>query len=108
MPCTGCADRGNTRGRELIAEYLLIQRIFPREARTVAWACGLVLGAIGVAAAGMYALPGYAWLMNTLAGLGTGVSTVVTRPGTSTEFAYLQRLEATFPDATWRTETSAE
>ena len=61
----------------------------------------LVLGAIGIAAAGFYALPGYAWLANTLAGLGTGIAPVVTRPGTSTEFAYLQCLEATFPDAIW-------
>lgn len=61
----------------------------------------LVLGAIGAAAASTYLLPGAAWLLNTLAGLGTGVSTVVTRPGVSTEFAYLQRLQVAFPDATW-------
>jgi hypothetical protein len=66
----------------------------------------LVLGAIGAAAAGTFLLPEANWLLTTLAGLGMGVSTVVARPGVSTEFAYLQQLQCAFPDATWRTGTS--
>ncbi len=61
----------------------------------------LVLGAIGVAAAGVYVLPVAAWLLTTLAGLGIGVATVVTRPEASSEFAYLQALRTSF-GADWQ------
>ena len=39
---TDRANRGNAHGRELIGEHprsLLMQRIFPRDARTVGWDC---------------------------------------------------------------------
>ncbi len=65
-----------------------------------------VLGGLGAAAAGVYALPLYAWLFTALSGLGIGVATVVTRTGVSTEFAYLQHLQSTFPGATWPSTTS--
>lgn len=60
----------------------------------------LVLGGLGAAAAGAYLLPVYAWLFTALSGLGIGAATAVTRAGVSTEFAYLQQLQSTFPGAT--------
>jgi hypothetical protein len=66
-----------------------------------------VLGGAGVAAAGVYALPVYGWLFTVLSGLGIGGATAVTRTGVSTEFAYLQHLKSTFPDATWPSATPA-
>lgn len=62
-----------------------------------------VFAGIGTAAAGAYALPHYDWLSGTLSGLGINVATAITRPGVSTEFAYLQHLRSTFPEASWPT-----
>lgn len=39
----------------------------------------------------------YAWLFTALSGLSVGAATVVTRTVISTEFAYLQHLQSTFP-----------
>lgn len=58
---------------------------------------------IGAAAAGAYAPTHYNWLFNALSSLGISVSTVVTRAGVSTEFAYLQHLRSTFPGTPWPT-----
>jgi hypothetical protein len=58
-----------------------------------------VLAGIGAAAAGVYALPAYAWLLTALSSLSIGVSTVVTRDGGSNEVAYLQYLRSTFTTA---------
>jgi hypothetical protein len=60
-----------------------------------------VLGGLGTAAAGAYLLPLYGWLFTALSGLGIGAATAVTRPGVSTEYAYLQHLQSIFPGATW-------
>lgn len=61
----------------------------------------LVLGAFGAAAASTVVPPLYAALFLALSALGIGASTTVTRPGVSTQYSYLQHLQATFPDATW-------
>ena len=66
-----------------------------------------VFAGIGAAAAGAYTLPHYDWLFATLSGLGVNVATAVTRPGVATEFAYLQHLRSTFPDASWPTAMAA-
>ncbi len=66
-----------------------------------------VLGGVGAAATGAYLLPLYAWLFTALSGLGIGAATAVTRSGVSTEFAYLQHLQSTFPDAAWPSATPA-
>lgn len=60
-----------------------------------------VLGAFGAAAAGTDVPPLYTALLMALSGLGISVATTVTRPGVSTEFAYLQHLQAALPDAAW-------
>jgi hypothetical protein len=65
------------------------------------------LGGLGAAAIAHYELPTYDWLLTVLSGLGISVATVVTRPGVSTEFAYLQHLRSTFPSAPWPTATPA-
>lgn len=57
---------------------------------------------VGIDAAGAGTLaPHYSWVFNALSSLGISVATVVTRPGVSTEFAYLQHLRATFPETAW-------
>jgi hypothetical protein len=61
------------------------------------------LAGLGAAAAGKYALPTDDWLFAALSGLGISVATVVTRTGVSTEFAYLQHLRSTLPNASWPT-----
>jgi hypothetical protein len=63
-------------------------------------------GGMGAAAAGAYALPHYGWLLTALSSLGISVATVLTRPGVSTDFAYLQHLRSTFPTAPWPTATA--
>lgn len=59
------------------------------------------LGGLGLAGAAASAGP-LGWLFTALSGLGIGISTVVTRPSVSTEFAYLQHLQSAFPGAAWR------
>lgn len=60
-----------------------------------------VLGGLGVAAAATAVPPLYAALFMTLSSLGVGVTTTLTRPGVSTEYNYLQHLQAILPDTTW-------
>jgi len=56
---------------------------------------------MGAAAAGVYASPEYGWLFSTLSSLGISIATVITRPGVSTDLAYLQHLRSTFPSTPW-------
>ncbi len=61
----------------------------------------LVLGGLGAAAGSVAVPPMFAALLVALSGLGIGAATVVTRPGVSNEFAYLQHLQSKFPGASW-------
>ena len=65
----------------------------------------LVLGGLGAAAGSVAVPPLFAALLVALSALGLGAATVVTRPGVSKEYAYLQHLQSSFPDATWLSAT---
>lgn len=60
-----------------------------------------VLGGLSAAVASTAVPPIYTALLAALSGLGVSVGTTITRQGTSTEYTYLQHLQAAFPDATW-------
>jgi hypothetical protein len=60
----------------------------------------LVLGAFGAASASAFVPPVFAALLMALSALGIGAAPTVTRAGVTSEFAYLQQLQAVFPDAT--------
>ena len=57
----------------------------------------LVLGGLGAAAGSVAVPPLFAALLVALSSLGIGAATVVTRPGVSNEFAYLQHLQSSSP-----------
>lgn len=66
----------------------------------------LVLGGLGAAAGSVAVPPLFAALLVALSALGIGAATVVTRPGVSNDYAYLQHLQFRFRGAGWPSATS--